>query len=77
MDSHITRHDGRLIDIVDDEWRKDKLPFEDISVPAAELPDPEADNGNSQETVKEQNQKWTELALNRIKPATTSSSPTQ
>jgi hypothetical protein len=30
---------------VDDAWRKDKLPEEDIAVPLSELPDPESDNG--------------------------------
>ena len=33
------------MDIVDDAWRKDKLPEEDIAVPLSELPDPESDNG--------------------------------
>lgn len=33
--------EGRVMDIVDDEWRKEKLPEEDIAVPIAELPDPE------------------------------------
>ena len=77
MDSNIIRQDGRIIVVVDDEWQKDKLPAEDIIVPAAELPDPDADNGNSQETVKEHSQKWTELALNRIKPEAVSSSHIQ
>ena len=35
------------MDIVDDAWRKDKLPEEDIAVPLSELPDPESDNGES------------------------------
>ena len=37
--------DGRLLEIVEDAWKKEKLPEEDIAVPMAELPDPEADNG--------------------------------
>ena len=32
---------------MDDAWRKDKLPEEDIAVPLSELPDPESDNGES------------------------------
>ncbi|XP_023230289.1 anaphase-promoting complex subunit 13-like [Centruroides sculpturatus] len=65
MDSDVQRQ-GHLIDIVDSKWREDKLPDEDIAVPALELPDPEPDNGNPQETLKEQEQKWTDLALHRI-----------
>ena len=58
--------EGRLLDIVDDEWRKDKLPEEDIAVPLSELPDPESDNGNSGESVREQENKWTDLALQQL-----------
>ena len=58
--------DGRLLDIVDKEWRTDKLPEEDIAVPIAELPDPEADNGASGESMREQENKWTDLALNQV-----------
>ncbi|PRD21429.1 UNVERIFIED_CONTAM: Anaphase-promoting complex subunit 13 [Trichonephila clavipes] len=65
MDSNVARN-LRLIDIVDVEWREDKLPNEAIAVPAAELPDPEPDNSNPQETLREQEQKWTDLALNKI-----------
>ncbi|CAL1282471.1 unnamed protein product [Larinioides sclopetarius] len=65
MDSNVVRN-GRLIDIVDGPWRDEKLPDESIAVPAAELPDPEPDNGNPQETLREQEQKWTDLALNKI-----------
>ena len=38
MDSQVTR-DGRLLDIVDKEWKEDCLPFEDIAVPQLELPE--------------------------------------
>ncbi|XP_076333785.1 anaphase-promoting complex subunit 13 [Tachypleus tridentatus] len=65
MDSDVQRC-GRLIDQVDSKWREDKLPDEDIAVPLIELPDPEPDNGNPHETLKEQEQKWTDLGLNRI-----------
>ena len=44
MDSQV-QADGRQQEVVDDEWRKDKLPEDDIAVPFGELPDPEADNG--------------------------------
>lgn len=55
---------GHLIDIIDPIWRKDSLPFEDIAVPHRELPDPEPDsNGHGTETLAEQEQKWSDLAL--------------
>ncbi|RWS01073.1 Anaphase-promoting complex subunit 13-like protein [Dinothrombium tinctorium] len=67
MDSQL-RREGRLIVLVDKAWREDilNLPFEDVTVPVQELPDPEPDNCNPLETLKEQEQKWTDLALNRI-----------
>uniref|UniRef100_A0A2R5LEB8 Anaphase-promoting complex subunit 13 n=1 Tax=Ornithodoros turicata TaxID=34597 RepID=A0A2R5LEB8_9ACAR len=65
MDSDVIR-EGRLIDIVDGKWRDDKLPDEDIAVPVIELPDPEPDNNNINETLREQEQKWTDLALNKL-----------
>lgn len=65
MDSDVIR-EGRLIDVVDSKWRDDKLPDEDIAVPMIELPDPEPDNNNINETLREQEQKWTDLALARL-----------
>lgn len=73
MDSQV-QIDGRLMDIVDDEWRKDQLPEEDIAVPLSELPDPEADNGNTGESVREQENKWTDLALNQLAESNTAAS---
>lgn len=62
MDSQV-QIEGRLLDIVDDGWREDKLPFEDITVPLEELPDPDADNGDTHMTVKEAEAKWNDLSL--------------
>jgi hypothetical protein len=45
--------DGYLIDIVDNDWRQDELPFDQIEVPSEKLPDPEAD-GDAHLTLKEQ-----------------------
>lgn len=59
MDSKC-RCNGRLIDIVDDEWRAEQLPHEDILVPLEELPDPEADSADSHLTLKEQSMRWQE-----------------
>ncbi|ELT97421.1 hypothetical protein CAPTEDRAFT_106247 [Capitella teleta] len=65
MDSEVLR-DGRLLMLRDRDWQKDQLPDEDIPVPQMELPEPEPDNGNSSETLREQDQKWTELALTSL-----------
>ncbi|MED6259576.1 hypothetical protein ATANTOWER_025517 [Ataeniobius toweri] len=32
MDSEIQR-DGRVLDLTDDAWREDRLPYEDVSIP--------------------------------------------
>ena len=73
MDSEVSR-DGRLMDLIDTEWREDKLPEEDIAVPQMELPEIELENGPSTETLKEQEQKWMDLALSTLhdQPAPTS-----
>ncbi|XP_060067849.1 anaphase-promoting complex subunit 13-like isoform X1 [Ylistrum balloti] len=65
MDSEVVR-DGRLMEMVDEKWREDKLPMEDIAVPQMELPELEPDNGPTNETLREQEQKWTDLALSRL-----------
>lgn len=66
MDSEVAI-DGHLVDLVDDAWRSDTLPLEDISVPTYELLDPEADNGDTNLTLKEQFQKWSDIALGAIR----------
>lgn len=65
LDSHYPV-DGYLINLVDDEWRADTLPVEDISVPIYELPDPEADSGDANLTLIEQEQKWNDIALTTL-----------
>ncbi|CAB1423471.1 unnamed protein product [Pleuronectes platessa] len=65
MDSEIQR-DGRVLDLTDDAWREDKLPYEDVTIPLSELPEAEQDNGGSTESVKEQEMKWTDLALQSL-----------
>ena len=75
MDSQV-QADGRQQEIVDDEWRKDKLPEDDIAVPFGELPDPEADNGaggstgpgcSGGESLREQENKWKIISRNGYK----------
>ena len=65
MDSDFVR-DGRLIDIVDVAWMQDKLPDEDILVPQMELPEQDQDNNGTQESLREQEQKWNDLALHVV-----------
>lgn len=60
--------DGYLIDLVDNEWLIDELPNDQITVPSENLPDPEADNDSSHLTLKEQEQKWSDLALSSLAP---------
>uniref|UniRef100_A0A9J8APB7 Anaphase-promoting complex subunit 13 n=1 Tax=Cyprinus carpio carpio TaxID=630221 RepID=A0A9J8APB7_CYPCA len=56
MDSEVLR-DGRVLDLTDDAWREDRLPYEDVTIPLSELPESEQDNGGSTESVKEQEMK--------------------
>ncbi|GFU38240.1 hypothetical protein TNCV_2432591 [Trichonephila clavipes] len=65
MDSNVARN-GRLIDLVDIEWREDTLPNDSIPVPGADLPDPDPDNPNPKETRRQKANKWTDLSLNRL-----------
>ncbi|XP_020717051.1 anaphase-promoting complex subunit 13 isoform X2 [Ceratitis capitata] len=58
----------RLLDIVDNRWREEILPFDQIFVPTDKLPDPEADGGDSHLTLSEQEQKWSDLALASLAP---------
>lgn len=58
--------DGHFVDLVDDAWRADKLPFDDVEVPTYELTDPEADSGDVHLTLKEQEQKWTDIMLTAL-----------
>ncbi|XP_017094296.1 anaphase-promoting complex subunit 13 [Drosophila bipectinata] len=60
--------DDLLLDIVDNAWRMEVLPFDQILVPQEKLPDPEADGGDSHLTLSEQEQKWTDLALGSLAP---------
>ncbi|KAH8415843.1 hypothetical protein KR222_002126, partial [Zaprionus bogoriensis] len=60
--------DDLLLDIVDNAWRMEVLPFDQILVPIEKLPDPEADGGDSHLTLSEQEQKWTDLALGSLAP---------
>ncbi|XP_051534367.1 anaphase-promoting complex subunit 13 isoform X1 [Myxocyprinus asiaticus] len=71
MDSEVQR-DGRVLDLTDDAWREDRLPYEDVTIPLSELPEAEQDNGGSTESVKEQEMKWSDLALQSLHENTSS-----
>lgn len=58
---------GHLADVVDQAWKEDKLPNDDILVPLEELPDPDSDNGDWQMTLKKQEERWTDLALDSLR----------
>jgi anaphase-promoting complex subunit 13 len=51
-----------IIEIVDNDWRKDKLPNEDIQVPVSMLPDPE-NNEDGVSFSLNQEEKWSDLRL--------------
>lgn len=56
--------------LADAAWISDieNVTFEDIAVPTQDLPDPEPENGNNAETLKQQEQRWNDLGLSQIVP---------
>jgi len=36
MDSEVQR-DGRVLDLTDDAWREDRLPYEDVTIPLVSI----------------------------------------
>ncbi|KAF7273682.1 anaphase-promoting complex subunit 13 [Rhynchophorus ferrugineus] len=58
--------EGHFVDLIDDSWRSDKLPEDDIDVPVYELADPEADSGDVLLSLKEQEQKWGDIMLTSL-----------
>lgn len=67
MDRDLVRN-ARLVFLVDTKWREDvcNLPDEDVYVPNMYLPDPEPENAMSNESLRELDFKWTDLALSTI-----------
>jgi len=66
--SHPLANPGRLVVVVDESWRRAQLPPEDIEIQPDQLPDPDDD---AQESLKEVERRWNELALDRIVNSTT------
>ncbi|ACO66569.1 predicted protein [Micromonas commoda] len=54
---------GPLLDIVDDEWRADTLPFDEIPLPPGVAPPTDDVDDNQENIGKPQPEKWNELAL--------------
>lgn len=73
MDSQV-QLDGRLLELVDSAWRLDRLPSDDIAVPILELPDPEPDTTTPNQTLRQQEHKWTDLMLSNLTDFQTQSS---
>lgn len=69
MDSEVMR-EGRLLDIVDDQWRMDKLPNDDIEIPPTQLPN-DADGGK-EDGEKNAEERWADLALHNLNASQTS-----
>ncbi|KAL9962592.1 hypothetical protein ACROYT_G031703 [Oculina patagonica] len=59
--------DGRLLELIDEAWQKDKLPHDEISVPEFELPPvDDSDHNGATDSLKEQEQKWTDLGIQQL-----------
>jgi hypothetical protein len=58
--------EASLVEVVDKEWAKDSLPTDDIAVSAIELPDPDPDDLNTENSLKAVEKKWADIGINRI-----------
>lgn len=65
MDSQV-QFDGKLLGLVDNAWLVDRLPSDDIAVPVQELPDPEPDAATPNQTLRQQEHKWSDLMLSNL-----------
>lgn len=74
MADHLNNCNQRMTLLADSAWITDieNVTFEDIAVPTQDLPDPEPENGNNAETLKQQEQRWNDLGLCPDSPTTTS-----
>lgn len=72
MADHLNYSNQRMTLLADAAWVADieNVAFEDIAVPTQDLPDPEPENGNNTETLKQQEQKWNDLGLRPDSPTT-------
>ncbi|XP_045687319.1 anaphase-promoting complex subunit 13-like [Phyllostomus hastatus] len=60
------QRDGRVLDLIDDTCREDKLPHEDGAILLHELPEPEQGSGGTTGAVKERGTPWTNSALQSL-----------
>jgi len=65
--------DGVLTDLVFDEVKKDILPNEDIQIPEWELPPTDHEGEVNGESIREREEKWTDLRTNASNFKSTSS----
>lgn len=65
MADHLNTSNRRMTLLADSSWFSDidNVAFEEIAVPTQDLPDPEPENGNNAETLKQQEQRWNDLGL--------------
>lgn len=65
MADHVNSSNRHMTLLADAFWIADSenIAFEDIIVPTQDLPDPEPENGNNAETLKQQEQRWNDLGL--------------
>ena len=59
--------DPALVDVILPEIKKDLLPDEDIDVPDWELPANDQDGALAGESIKEKDQKWNALILDKVR----------
>lgn len=65
MADHLNNCNQRMKLLADSNWLDDivNVAFEDVAVPTQDLPDPEPENGNNAETLKQQDQRWDDAGL--------------
>lgn len=65
MADHLNYCNQRMTLLADSAWISDieMIVFEDIAVPTQDLPEPEPENMSNFETLRQQEQKWTDLGL--------------
>ena len=57
----------RLIDVVNEEWRNEKLPNYDISVPEEVFPSQSDTDVTSADTIQDNEHKWTDTGLGDVR----------
>ena len=58
---------ARLIDIVDEEWKQDELPSNDIPVPEDELPSHNDTDVTATDGLLDQEHRWNDIGLGDVR----------